>query len=297
MSGISRRGFLALGAGGLCAGALPAIEPIARPKPSFTKLSVAAYSFHKLLDRKDGKKPAMTMEDFVDLASTWGVPAVELTSYYFSDSTPEYYAGLKGRCTRLGLDVSGGAVGNNFCVADPAKLRKEIDSVRRGADAIALLGGKTLRIFAGSLPKGETEEAVRPRVVAAIQEACDHAAKVGVYLALENHGGITATADQLLALVTAVKHPWFGVNLDTGNFHTADPYADLARIAPYAVTVQLKTEVEPAGKKKAPADIPRLFSILRDAGYRGYVALEYEAAEDPHTAVPRFLKTMKSLAD
>ena len=297
MSGISRRAFLALGASGACAGALPAIEPISRPKPSFIKLSVAAYSFHKLLERKKDKAPVMTMEQFVDLAATWNVPAVELTSYYFSGSTPAYFTALKGRCTRLGLDVSGGAVGNNFCVTDPARLRKEIESVRRGIDAIARLGGKTLRIFAGTLAEGDTEAAARPRVVAAIQEACDHAAKSGIYLALENHGGITATADQLLALVTAVQHPWFGVNLDTGNFHTADPYADLARIAPYAITTQLKTEMEPAGKPKGPADIPRLFSILRAAGYRGTVALEYEGGEDPHVAVPRFLKAMKALAD
>ena len=83
----------------------------------------------------------------------------------------------------------------------------------------------------------------------AIHEVCDHAGRFGVFLALENHGGITATADQVLALVRGVKSPWFGVNLDTGNFHTKDPYADLARVAPYAVTVQLKTEIQ----RQAPA--------------------------------------------
>src|SRR6185295_14897923 len=127
------------------------------------------------------------------------------------------------RCTRLGLNVSGGAVGNDFCVLDPAKLHNQIEQVKRGAEHVAQLGGKTLRIFGGTLAKGDTEEKAKPRIVASIQEACDHAAKVGVYLALENHGGVTATAEQMLALVTAVKHDWFGVNLDTGNFHTADP--------------------------------------------------------------------------
>jgi sugar phosphate isomerase/epimerase len=150
-----------------------------------------------------------------------------------------------------------------------------------------LLGGKTLRIFAGTVEKTDTEEKARERVVAAIQEACDHAATFGVYLALENHGGITSTPEQILALVKAVKHDWFGVNLDTGNFHTEDPYADLARIAPYAVNVQVKTEIQAAGKKKEEADLKKLIGMLRDAGYRGYVALEYEAAEDPKTAVPR----------
>ena len=101
-------------------------------------------------------------------------------------------------------------------------------------------------------------------------------------------------ADQLLAIVTAVKHDWFGVNLDTGNFRTADPYGDLARIAPYAVNVQVKTEIAPGGKKQE-ADLGRLMGMLREAKYRGYVALEYEAAEDPKTAVPRYVAELRKL--
>ena len=73
----------------------------------------------------------------------------------------------------------------------------------------------------------------------------------------------------MLAIVKAVKHDAFGVNLDTGNFHTADPYADLERIAPYAVVCQIKTEVHPAGKGVQDADLPRLLDILRKANYRG----------------------------
>jgi sugar phosphate isomerase/epimerase len=290
---ISRRAFLTSGFALAAVAPLRAIEPIVRHGPAQFKLSVAAYSFHKLLERKKDTKPKMVLEEFIDRAAEWGVPAVELTSYYFAETTPVYLTSLKRRCTRLGLAVSGGAVGNNFCVTDPAKLRKEIDSVKRGAEHVSLLGGQTLRIFAGTLGKGDTEEKARTRVVEAIQESCDHAAKVGVYLALENHGGITAKADQLLALVTAVKHNWFGVNLDTGNFRTPAPYADLARIAPYAITVQLKTQIERPGCPKEPTDFACVFGILRHVGYRGYVALEYEGEADPFQAVPCYLKQMQ----
>jgi sugar phosphate isomerase/epimerase len=291
--GVTRRDFLAAGLALAAAAPLRAIEPIVRHGPAQIKLSVAAYSFHKLLERKKDMAPKMVLEEFIDRAAEWGVPAVELTSYYFAETTPKYLTSLKRRCTRLGLNVSGGAVGNNFCVTDPAKLRKEIDSVKRGAEHVSLLGGQTLRIFAGTLANDDTEEKARARVVEAIQEACDHAAKVGVYLALENHGGITATADQLLALVTAVKHDWFGVNLDTGNFHTPAPYTDLARIAPYAITVQLKTQIERPGCPKEPADIPCVFGILKQIRYRGYVALEYEGEADPFQAVPDYLRQMQ----
>ena len=112
---------------------------------------------------------------------------------------------------------------------------------------------------------------------------------------LVHNATVTATSEQLLKIVKAVKSDWFGVNLDTGNFHTDDPYADLARIAPYAVTVQIKTEIQRAGRKKEDADLRRLLDILRGADYRGYVALEYEAAEDPKTAVPRQIEALKKL--
>jgi sugar phosphate isomerase/epimerase len=167
--------------------------------------------------------------------------------------------------------------------------------VKNWVEHASRLGAKTIRIFAGNVDKSDTEEKARARCVEAIQEACDYAGKYGAILALENHGGLVTTIDQMLAVVQAVKHEWFGVNWDTGNFVSADPYADLTRLAPYAVTVQIKTEIHRTGQKKEEADLKRLIGILRAANYRGYVALEYEAAEDPKTAVPRHIETLKKL--
>ncbi len=286
---------LAAGAGCFLASTASAIEPISRIGKPTIRLSLAAYSFRQALDLKKKPKPDMTLYDFIDLAVPQPLDAVELTAYYFPETTTDYLASLKGRCTRLGLDVSGTAVGNDFCVADPDKLKTQIASVKQWVEHTSRLGGKTIRIFAGNVPKGDTEEKARERCVASIQEACDYAAKYGIYLAIENHGGITGTADQILAIIKAVKHDYFGVNLDTGNFRTEDPYSDLAKIAPYAVTAQIKTEITPKGKPKEDADLKKLLDILRNTGYRGYVALEYEAAEDAKIAVPRHLLALRKL--
>jgi sugar phosphate isomerase/epimerase len=293
---LSRRAFLAsaMALPAIAAPAARAIEPIRRGGKPHLRLSLAAYSFRQALDIK--RKPrAMTLDDFADLAAALNLDAIEPTAYYFDDTSPEYLSRLKLHCTRLGLDVSGGAVGNDFCTPDADKLKGQLAYVRDWVERYALLGAKTVRIFAGNVAKGDSEEKARARCVAAIEESCDHAAKHGVYLALENHGGITATAEQTLALVKAVRHPAFGVNLDTGNFRTADPYADIARLAPYAVTVQIKTEIRRAGGKNEEADLGRKLTILRDAGYRGYVALEYEAAEDAKIAVPRYVVQLQRL--
>jgi sugar phosphate isomerase/epimerase len=295
MSHPDRRRFLwTAGAFGISAGAAAAIEPIERTGRPMMRLSLAAYSFRQALNLQQ-KPPAMSLEGFIDLAAEQPLDAVELTAYYFPETTARYLTRLKGRCTRLGLDVSGTAVGNNFCTTNASRLKEQIEHVKRWIEHTSRLGGKTIRIFAGNVEAGDTEENARRRVIDTIGEVCAYAADYGVFVALENHGGITATADQMLAIVRAVKSEWFGVNFDTGNFQTKDPYADLARIAPYAVTVQIKTEVQRAGQRKEEADLKRLIGILQAARYRGYVALEYEASEDPKTGVPRALRTLRSL--
>jgi sugar phosphate isomerase/epimerase len=269
-----------------------AIEPVRRLGRPHMKLSLAAYSYRQFLNLK---RPTMTLAEFIDAAAGMPLDAVELTAYYFPETSTRYLAGLKARCTRLGLDISGTAVGNNFCSPDASRLKTQIADVKRWIEHTSFLGGKTMRIFAGSVERGDTEERARNRTIEAIQEVCDHAGRFGIFLALENHGGITGNIEQMLAIVRGVKSAWFGVNLDTGNFHTPDPYADLARLAPYAVVVQLKTEIQRTGKRKEEADLKRLVEILRAANYRGYVALEYEADEDPRTAVPRHLATLRKL--
>jgi sugar phosphate isomerase/epimerase len=95
--------------------------------------------------------------------------------------------------------------------------------------------------------------------------------------------------------VQAVKSPWLGVNLDTGNFRTEDPYGDLAKCAAYAVNVQVKVEIQKRGAEKGPADLPRLMAILREANYQGFVVLEYEAKEDPWKALPALLVKFQEL--
>lgn len=287
-------GSLAAGGVGLAATAANAIDPIRRQGRPLMRLSLAAYSFRQVLNLTR-KPPTMTLDGFIDLAASMPFDAVELTEYYFSETSARYLAQLKGRCTRLGLDVSGTAIRTDFCINDGTRLKQQIDHAKRWIEHTSRLGGKTMRIFGGAVARGDTEERARRQCIDAIQEVCDHAGQFGVYCALENHGGITGTSEQMLALVRTIKSDWFGVNLDTGNFRTKNPYADLERLVPYAVVVQMKTEITREGQKAEEADLKRLFQMLRTANYRGYVVLEYEAAEDPKVAVPRYARTMREM--
>src|SRR5688572_25587883 len=269
-----------------------AIDPIKRTGPPRMKLSLAAYSFR---DSLSGPKKSMTLDDFVDLASTYDLEGIEPTSYYFPEpATPEYCRSLRRHALIQGLSISGTAVRNTFTYPPGPQLDKEIDHVKRWADLAAELHAPTIRIFAGDLQKGTSEQDARRWCIDAIHRACEHAARLGIFLALENHGGIVSTPDQLLAIVREIKSDWFGVNLDTGNFHGADPYAELAQLAPYAVVVQVKAEISPGGKKQR-ADFGRIIKLLRDVRYQGYVALEHEAAEDPRATVPQYLQQLRKL--
>lgn len=276
-------------------------EPPRRNGKSHFKLSLAAYSFNRLLPKawtpEQLAQARFTLEQFIDFCAEQNLDGCELTAYYFPKTiTTDYLLSLKERAFRLGLSISGTAIGNDFCTTDEAKRSQHIAMTREWIDHSAVLGAPSIRIFAGNVSPGDTEEAARARCVAAINECLDYAATKGVALALENHGGITSTAEQVLKIVEAVKpSPWFGVNFDGGNFRTADPYAELAKIAPYAINAQLKVEMMPEGRPKEPADLARVIQILRDAGYRGFITLEYEAAEDPFTAIPQYLQTLRRL--
>src|SRR5436190_23191812 len=169
---MNRRQFFAAGAGLAVAGRAAAIEPIPRSGPAHLKLSLAAYSFNKAMNRRGNAKPTMTYEQFIEHGAGWGLSAVELTEYYFPETSPAYLAKLKGMCTRLGLDISGTAINNNFCAADPAKLNEQIAKVKTWTEHTSRLGGKTMRIFAG-IARGISEEKARKQCAEAIQEVCD----------------------------------------------------------------------------------------------------------------------------
>ena len=298
MHPLSRRSFLstsaALTAGAALAGVTAparAIEPIARNGQAKFKFSLAAYSYRDLLG---GMAPKLTMNDFVSDCAKFNLEGTELTSYYFPKNvTHDYLRTLAQQCFRLGLDVSGTAVGNDFGHPPGEKRLKEIAATKQWIDFAAVLGAPVIRIFAGHEQPGSTPAQAHSLMVSGIEECCEYAGKQGIYLALENHGGPTATAEGLLSFVRDVNSPWFGVNLDTGNFASADVYGDLAKAAPYAVNVQVKVVVANDKKEKSPTDFKKLAALLREAHYRGYIVLEFEEKGNPREECPKYLDQMR----
>ncbi len=313
MNSISRRHFLKLSGGSGLAfaglglpsfrqtvGAAEAFKRTGKPR---LQLSMAAYSFRQYFKDSSHKRETETevskridLFDFIDYCADHGCAGAELTAYYFpKDANTDYFIRIKRHAFLRGVAISGTSVGNNFALPKGEQLSRQIADVKQWIDYAAVMGAPHIRVFAGTA-KGISDAEARQMCIGALEECCDYAGAKGIFLGLENHGGIVAEPEGLLEIVRTVKSPWIGINLDTGNFHTEDPYADLEKIAPYAVNVQLKVEIKRRGQKEnEPSDLPRLIKILRDANYQGFVALEYEAKADPWQAVPPVLKQMKEL--
>ena len=285
-------------------GPLGAIEPIRRQGDPKLLLGLAAYSFRRKMKWMKGKPNEEAREggdwdmlDFIDYCADHGCAGAELTSYFFPPEFDEaYLLKLKRHAYLRGVAVSGTAVGNVSTHPKGEERRKEIDYVKNWIRYAAVMGAPHIRVFAGNARKGVSQKEAEKNFLECYEECLELAGEKGIFLGLENHGGIVSEADALVRIMKAVDSPWAGINLDSGNFHTTDPYGDLAKIAPYAVNVQMKVSLKRKdAKEKEPIDLPRLLKILRTVNYQGWFTLEYEEEQDAEKAVPGILTEMAAL--
>ncbi|MEC7843260.1 MAG: sugar phosphate isomerase/epimerase family protein [Candidatus Latescibacterota bacterium] len=251
------------------------------------KLGTCAYSYRDLLTSGE-----MTMIEFLDLAAELNFDGVELTGYYFAEETKEYLVGIKREAFVRGLDICATATGGNFADADETKRSAQIAKIKEWIDISAILGSTALRVFAGGCPEGVEPAFARKWVTDGLAECAPKAESEGVILALENHGGLTADAEGTLALIEPfAANPWVQLNLDFGNF-TGDNYGQYAACAPHAATTHTKLTVR-QGDGREPVDYRRVVRLMREAGYSGYLNIEYEEKEPPIPYVERFASYLR----
>ena len=283
-----------------------AAEPIKRAGTARLLTGLAAYSFREYFVgdlQRPVKMPkterTMDMFGFIDYCADLGCAGAELTSYFLpKDLSGDVLQRIRRHAFLRGVAITGTAIANNFTLPKGEPRDAQLAEVKMWIDQAAKLGAPHIRVFAGTAPKEVSPDAARVLCIEALQECCDYAGRYGIFLGLENHGGIVAESDALLAIVKAVNSPWVGINLDSGNFHTVDPYGDLAKCAPYAVNVQIKAVMKPAGATESqPSDYARIITMLREANYQGFVTLEFEEKEDPYIGVPREFARMAALCN
>ncbi len=286
---IHRRHFLNLAALPLYAQGRVGRQPGAR-----VRLALNAYSFNEPL-----RAGTITLPGVIDYCAQHNIDAFDATGYYFPNypEVPgdDYLYSLKRKAYVNGVTICGTGVRNDFAVADAAKRQADVTLVKKWIEAGRKLGASSVRVFSGlKVPEGKSVDDVLKWMVPHFQECAEHGKRHGVVVALQNHNDFLKTADETIRLAEAVNSEWFGVMLDIGSLHQGDPYAEIEKLLPYAVTWQLKENLYVNGKE-VPTDLRRIKAIIDKGGYRGFLPIETLGAGDPKTKVARFLAEARAI--
>ncbi|MBI5771642.1 MAG: sugar phosphate isomerase/epimerase [Verrucomicrobia bacterium] len=314
---LTRRNFLTSSLAASTALALtraPALaaDAAAPAKRKRLKLAVASYSYWHFRTAK------VPIETVMDRAAELGVEGVDILHRQMDlgERAPLDAAGraylhkLKRHAFRNGLEICCVSTHQSFVQPDPQKLAAEVEHTNKCIELAYELGCPSIRINTGRwgttrsfdelrknrgiepvLP-GRTEDEGFKWCMDGIERCLPTAEKCGVILALENHWGLARTAAGLLHILGRIKSPWLGGLMDTGNF-LDDTYAQLEAMAPHTIYVQAKTYHGGGEWYTLDLDYPRIAAILARANYTGWIGLEMEGKEDPNTAVPKSLETLR----
>ncbi|MBM3876879.1 MAG: sugar phosphate isomerase/epimerase [Verrucomicrobia bacterium] len=308
----SRRRFLAASASLLGASPLVAQQPAPAPRKKRIKLGISTYSYWHFRSAK------VSIETVIEKTADLGVEGVDILHRQMDIPEREpltpahraYLQRLKRHAFTNGTSLICLSIHQNFVSPDREKLQREIDHTLKCMDIAHELGVPCIRLNSGrwgtipsfdALMRARGEEPVLPGhtdddafkwCIDCIEKCLPRAAELGVILAVENHWGISRTPEGLLRIVNAIKSPWLGALMDTGNF-LEDPYDKLKAIAPKTVFVQAKTYHGGGEWYTLDLDYDRIARILADVNYTGFISLEMEGKEHADTAVPKSIATLR----
>jgi sugar phosphate isomerase/epimerase len=273
------------------------------------KLALNAFSFNDvLMEKETPEKPAFTLFDLLDWCAGQNIEALDITAYYIPGypevPSDEYIYELKRRAFRLGIDISGTGIRNNFASPDPSVRAADVELAKNWILVAEKLGAPVIRLFAGEIPKGYENkwDEVTGWMIECYKDCAAFGEKHGIIIGIQNHGDMLQTAEQCIKIVKAVNSKWVGIILDTGNFKVADPYADIEAVIPYTVNWQAKESVF-GNASEVKTDFFRLMKIIQKSGYRGYVPVETlklvgkDKPYDPFIRVPEIMKEVKAAKD
>lgn len=284
---LGRRDFLKTSLA-LAAGALPC-PALAQDKKPLFEISLAEWSLHKTIF---GKK--LDHLDFAKAAKEdYGINAVEYVNQFFKTKAKDmdYLKDMKKRADDLGVKSllimcdGEGALGD----ADEKKRTTAVENHYKWVEAAKFLGCHSIRVNAQS--SGTREEQL-DRVVDGLGRLTDFGAKHDINVIVENHGGLSSDGAWLAEVMKKVNKPRCGTLPDFGNFGSYDRYKGVMELMPFAKGVSAKSHDFDADGNETKTDYKKMMRIVIDAGYRGYVGVEYEGSK---LSEPEGIKATKKL--
>lgn len=280
------------------------------------KLAVSSYSFQRLLSNG-----VMTQFDCIKKAKEMGFDAIEFVDILPPEGNPlmtkeEYASILAKECENQGMEISCFTFGADFINGSNKNTEEEIKRVKKMIDIASILKVPYIRHDASN-GDGRPFDTLLPIIADACREITIYAEERGIRTTVENHGYFCQDSDRVEKLYREVNHKNFGLLGDMGNFLCADEAPDKAfgRIAPYLFYVHAKDFHVKSGLNPNPGegyfysrsrnylkgtivghgDVPVLqcLKILKNVGYDGYLAIEFEGMEDTLTGIRIGLENLK----
>jgi len=246
-------------------------------------ISLAQWSFHRGLFAGNIEPldfPAFARERF-------DIGAVEYVNVFINGGNPDdaFLDKLKRRCDDAGVRsllimVDGeGALGE----PDDTQRTKAVESHFKWVHAAGVLGCHSIRVNAAS---SGTPDEQRDFAADGLGRLTEHAAGHGLNVIVENHGGLSSNGAWLASVIRRVNHPNCGTLPDFGNFHIGgdewyDRYKGVEELMPFAKAVSAKSHDFDDDGNETHTDYVRMMRIVLDAGYRGFVGIEYEGESLP----------------
>jgi sugar phosphate isomerase/epimerase len=270
-------------------------DPASEARPLF-KISLAQWSLHRTL--RSGRLDPL---DFARVTrQEYGLDAVEYVNSFFKDKARDeaYLGRLKAHASEhavqsLLIMVDGeGAIGD----PDEAGRRKAVESHHRWVDAARFLGCHSIRVNAQS---AGTPQEQRRLAADGLKRLLEYADPRDINVIVENHGGISSNGAWLASVITSVGHPRCGTLPDFGNFQLDestwyDRYRGVRELMPFAKAVSAKSHDFDEQGNETGTDYRRMMKIVLDAGYRGYVGIEYEGER---LSEPEGIRATKTLLE
>lgn len=256
---------------------------------------------------------------FIFEAQRAGAEGVELLDFFYkNEGIEEKRAAALAALEETGLPCPIFSVAQNFAKLADEDRQKELQKIVFGVDEALKFGSGVVRVFAGDVAEGITFDQARAWIIEGLAEASKYAAKHNIKLALENHGSLAGRSDQVRGIIEDVRQmsgvDALGANPDTGNFQLVcqPSHEAIIDVAGYANMVHFKDFVKAPdthegwaytdlnGQKylgtavgEGGVNLAQCIQELKDAGYTGWLSVEYEGEEDPFQAVPRSIANAK----
>jgi sugar phosphate isomerase/epimerase len=275
-------------------------------KEMFFKISLAEWSLHRALKAKEIDNldfPAKAKNDY-------GISAVEYVNQFFMDKAKDtaYLSELKKRCDDNGVtsvlimcDNEGG-----MADLDAKKRAQAVENHYKWVDAASYLGCHSIRV--NCFGEGSREDVAKAGVDG-LAKLSEYAQKAGINVIVENHGGMSSDGQWLSGVITAVGMKNCGTLPDFGNFCVRrekgdmwespcaefyDRYKGVGELMPYAKGVSAKTYDFDEQGNCVETDYAKMIPIVKQAGYTGYIGIEYEG---PKLSEDAGIKATKKLLE